>query len=168
LAITIAAAAGAREDPGMEDWLGAVTHVLDEIGLQHQQDIVMEISGREVSRGFALAGCDGLLFVVPLPSTAQSLARLAPQLNLEALDVRYLFQGVSHDRAPRLKRLLDRVARDLTGAVGVGDYDLIAFAEAGECGLSGMSMSAVSRIDGGFWGSAGTDARERRARGRTP
>lgn len=135
--------------PDPERALEMLDTALSGTGLRRRDDVVIEMNGREVARGFSRADCDGLLLVSVLPRTAQGWAHIAPRLDLEAFEVTYIYDGAAHMRVPRLKRLGDRLLDELRPNSPSALPRVAAIAEAGSCGLALRAATALNTFSRG-------------------
>ena len=113
----------------------AVKAGLIEAGLQHRDDVNIEIGEREVAFGFSRRGCDGLLLIASLPNTAQGWSHIAPRMDMTAFNVQYLYDNTLHAQVPRLQRLGDKLLSQLRPGFALTPPRLLAIAEAGNCRL---------------------------------
>ncbi|MEP4147470.1 MAG: hypothetical protein ABJL54_09635 [Halioglobus sp.] len=113
----------------------AVKAGLIEAGLQHRDDVNIEIGEREVAFGFSRRGCDGLLLIALLPNTAQGWSHIAPRMDMTAFNVQYFYDNTLHAQVPRLQRLGDKLLSQLRPGFALTPPRLLAIAEAGNCRL---------------------------------
>jgi hypothetical protein len=128
--------------------LDGIRHWLADSGLQQRVDVSIELNGRDVARGFSREGCDGLMLVAVLPHTAQGWAHMAPRLDLSAYQLRYFYDGARYPSVPRFERLAGQLWGDLRPHRTRLIPQVIAIAEAGQCGLARSAagvLGAVSR-----------------------
>ena len=138
-----ASARTARVDIPEAQWLDALGATIGGAGLRQRADVVIEISGREVARGFSRSGCDGLLLVAPLPRTAQGWRHIAPRLDLSGFRVGYAYAGSVHERLPRLARLRDGLLAELGRREPARARPAVALAESGQCALTRAVLPAL-------------------------
>lgn len=129
--------------------LHAIRHSLSESGLHRREDVLIEINGREVALGFSRPGCDGLLLVTVLPHTAQGWAHMAPRLDLSTYRLAFLHDGVQYPSVPRIERLAVQLRGDLGPHRTRTFPQVIAIAEAGQCGLAPKAAAVLEAISRG-------------------
>jgi len=129
--------------------LDRIRRSLPAAGLLHRHDVVVELNGREVALGFSRSDCDGLLLVAVLPHTAQGWTHLAPRLDLSAFDRSYLYDGLPYRAVPRLERLANRLAAQLRPGRPTALPQVVAIAEAGNCGLTPSVAPALELVSRG-------------------
>jgi hypothetical protein len=118
-------------------------------GLDRRADVLIEIDGREVARGFSRAGCNGLVLIAPLPHTAQGWGHVAPRLDLHGYTVHYAYDGALHHDVPGLQRLRARLAAQLRPVAASNQPRMLAVAEAGHCHLVDSVASALLALSVG-------------------
>jgi hypothetical protein len=129
--------------------LTRITAAMHGKGLHHRADVLIEIDGREVARGFSRAGCDGLLLIAPLPHTAQGWGHVAPRLDLQRYTVHYAYDGALHHDVPGLQRLRTRLVTQLRPMTVSTRPRLLAVAEVGRCDLVDSAASALLALSAG-------------------
>jgi len=142
-----------RPAAAADDWalwlLDGISAELSDKLLRQRSDVNIEINQREVARGYSLPGCDGLLLVAVLPSTAQGWPHIAPRLDLSAFRLRYAYAGVLHERVPRFARLRDRLFAELASREQGAHERIVALAERGGCGLLPAAASSLEELASG-------------------
>lgn len=143
----------AAAEPDMSDGvsqdLSRITAAMHGEGLHRRVDVLIEIDGREVARGFSRAGCNGLVLIAPLPYTAQGWGHIAPRLDLHGYEVHYAYDGALHHHVPGLQRLQTRLVAQLRPMAASNLPRLLAVAEAGHCDLVDSVASALLDLSTG-------------------
>lgn len=134
---------------GLSQDLSRITAAMQDEGLHRRVDVLIEIDGREVARGFSREGCNGLLLIAPLPHTAQGWGHVAPRLDLHGYTVHYAYEGALHHEVPGLQRLRTRLAAQLRPMAASNLPRLLAVAEAGHCHLVDSTASALLALSAG-------------------
>lgn len=126
-----------------------ITGALHAEGLRRRSDVSIKIDAKEVAAGFYRPGCDGLLLVAPLPTTAQGWGHIAPSLDLSEFNVQYVYDEIFHLGVPRLKRLQDRLIAEFHEESVKTLPRLVAVAEAGNCKLSVSAAATLLNFSQG-------------------
>jgi hypothetical protein len=116
------------------EWFDSVDVELFRKELLHRHDIVLRVNNAEVARGYSRAGCEGLLLVAQLPSSAQGWRYIAPNVDLSKSTVRYIYAGEIYASAPVVQKLRSWLVGTLPGLFEPRAL-MVGLAEFGHCHL---------------------------------